>query len=63
MIKNALKKPDFSTSFCFSSHLIYINKKMNETFFILSFVAVSFGINKTFYQNEFGSKLFLPPKL
>ena len=36
---------------------------MGETFFILSFKPVSFEINKSFYQNKFCYKLFLPPKL
>ena len=35
---------------------------MNNNFFILSFMAVSFEIHKTFYKNKFRSKLFLPPK-
>ena len=35
---------------------------MDETFFILSFIAVSFEIHKTYYQNKFRSKLFLPTK-
>ena len=34
---------------------------MDETFFILSFIAVSFEIHKTFYQNKFFPKLLLPP--
>ena len=36
---------------------------MDETFFILSFMALSFEIQKTFNQNKFCSKLFLPTKL
>ena len=36
---------------------------MDETFFILSFMAVSFEIHKAFDQNKFSFKLFLPLKL
>ena len=36
---------------------------MDETFFILSFMAVSFEIHKAFDHNKFCYKLFLPPKL
>ena len=35
---------------------------MDENFFILSFMAVSFEIHKTFYQNKFLSILFCPTK-
>ena len=35
---------------------------MDKTFFILSFMAVSFEIHKTFYQNKIRYKLFLPTK-
>ena len=35
---------------------------MDETFFILSFMAISFEIHKTFNQNKIHYKLFLPTK-
>ena len=35
---------------------------MDETFFIISFIAVSFERHKTFYQNKIRYKLFLPTK-
>ena len=36
---------------------------MDETFFILLLMAISFKIHNTFYQNKFRYKLLLPPKL
>ena len=36
---------------------------MDETFLVLSFMALSSEIYKTFHQHKFFHKLFLPPKL
>ena len=56
-----IQNSNISTSFCLSSN--YILRIMDETFFVVSVMAVSFEIYKTDDKNKFYCKCFLAPKL
>ena len=57
--KMSLKISNFQHRFVFAL-ILYVIIKMDETFFVLSFMDVTFLICETFYQHKFLYKLFLP---